>query len=111
MTHRGAYPGSRTRPQPALRITVTDASTVFTGAANLQRFDSPSGREIVAFIRNVFGPRPDGAHVHIAADPARLRHLEALLAGYDITLTTQELLPAPHGAAMPGAPGLSLIHI
>ncbi len=105
MTHRGAYPGSRTRPQPALRITVTDASTVFTGAANLQRFDSPSGREIVAFIRNVFGPRPDGAHVHIAADPARLRHLEALLAGYDITLTTQELVPAPHGAAMPGAPG------
>ena len=105
MTHRGTYPGSRTRPQPALRITVTDASTVFTGAANLQRFDAPSAREIVAYIRNVFGPRPDGAHVHIAADPARLRHLEALLAGYDITLTTQELVPAPRGAAMPGTPG------
>ncbi|OEX94426.1 type VII secretion-associated protein [Corynebacterium sp. BCW_4722] len=76
---------------PALRITATDMSTVFTGAANVHRFDAPSSREIASYVRQVLGPQPDGARVHIAADHARLRELEHALAGYDIELEVEEL--------------------
>lgn len=76
---------------PQLRITVTDTSTVFTGAANLHRFDAPSEHEIAVFVRNVFGPDPEGAHVHVSASRDRLHRIEAALGEYDITLTTAEL--------------------
>ena len=76
-----------------LRITATDASTVFTGAADVHRFDAPSSREIANTIRTVLGPNPDGAHVHITADDTRLRELEYALADYDIDLTTELLGP------------------
>lgn len=78
-----------------LRITATDASTVFTGAADVHRFDAPSSREIANTIRTVLGPNPDGAHVHITADDTRLRELEYALADYDIDLTTELLGPDP----------------
>lgn len=78
-----------------LRITATDASTVFTGAANVHRFDAPSSREIAGTIKTVLGPNPDGAAVHISADHARLRELEYALADYDIDLTTEQLDCAP----------------
>lgn len=80
-----------TEDSPQLRITVTDTSTVFTGAANLHRFDAPSEHEIAVFVRNVFGPHPDGAHVHVSASRQRLERIEAALGEYDITLTTAEL--------------------
>lgn len=78
---------------PELRITATDAATVFTGAANVQRFDAPSAREIAAYVRNVLGPAPGGAVVHVSASPARLRELADCLADYDVELV-QEQLPA-----------------
>lgn len=78
-----------------LRITATDASTVFTGAANVHRFDAPSSREIAGTIKTVLGPNPAGAAVHISADHARLRELEYALADYDIDLTTEQLDCAP----------------
>lgn len=78
-----------------LRITATDASTVFTGAANVHRFDAPSSREIAGTIKTVLGPNPAGAAVHISADQARLRELEYALADYDIDLTTDILDAAP----------------
>ncbi|QYH20229.1 type VII secretion-associated protein [Corynebacterium aquatimens] len=71
----------------ALRITVTDTATVFSGAANLHRFDAPSARDIAAYIRHVFGPHPGGAEVHLAASPERCREIEAALKGYDVSLT------------------------
>ena len=74
-----------------LRITATDASTVFTGAANVHRFDAPSSREIAGTIKTVLGPNPAGAAVHISADQVRLRELEYALADYDIDLTTDIL--------------------
>lgn len=76
---------------PQLRITVTDTSTVFTGAANLHRLDAPSEHEIAVFVRNVFGPHPEGAHVHVTASRQRLERIEAALGSYGITLTTAEL--------------------
>ncbi len=78
-----------------LRITATDASTVFTGAANVHRFDAPSSREIAGTIKTVLGPNPAGAAVHISADQVRLRELEYALADYDIDLTTDILDAAP----------------
>lgn len=78
-----------------LRITATDASTVFTGAANVHRFDAPSSREIAGTIKTVLGPNPAGAAVHISADHARLCELEYALADYDIDLTTEQLDCAP----------------
>lgn len=78
-----------------LRITATDSSTVFTGAANVHRFDAPTSREIAGSIRSVLGPHPDGARVHIAADARRLRELSYALADYDIELTTEELALEP----------------
>ncbi|MEH0146588.1 type VII secretion-associated protein [Corynebacterium sp. Q4381] len=80
---------------PQLRITVTDTSTVFTGAANLHRFDAPSEHEIAVFVRNVFGPHPEGAHVHVSASRSRLERIEAALGEYDIALTTAELPEVP----------------
>lgn len=77
--------------QPKLRITATDSSTVFTGAANLHRFDTPSEHDIAVYVRNVLGPNPGGVRVHIAASGERLRRLEAAFGDYDITLTTEEL--------------------
>ena len=74
-----------------LRITATDASTVITGAANIHRFDAPTSREIAGTVRSVLGPDPQGAPVHIAADPQRLRELTHALADYDIDLTTEPL--------------------
>jgi len=76
-----------------LRITATDASTVITGAANIHRFDAPTSREIAGTVRNVLGPDPHGAPVHIAADPQRLSELTHALADYDIDLTTEPLQP------------------
>lgn len=76
---------------PALRITATEMSTVFTGAANVHRFDAPSSREIAACVRQVLGPQPEGARVHVAADGARLREIERALSGYDIELSVEEL--------------------
>lgn len=91
-----------------LRITATDASTVFTGAADVHRFDAPSSREIASTIRTVLGPHPDGAHVHITADSTRLRELEYALADYDIDLTTKLLGPdpadVPHSLSEPPVP-------
>lgn len=81
--------------EPALRITATDASTVFTGAANVHRFDAPSSREIAASVRNVLGPHPDGARVHVAADATRLREIAYALADYDIVFTAEELQADP----------------
>lgn len=78
-----------------LRVTATDASTVFTGAANVHRFDAPSSSEIAGTIKTVLGPNPAGATVHITADHARLRELEYALADYDIDLTTEQLDCAP----------------
>lgn len=93
MTQTHALPAAQAEQagQAALRITVTETSTVFTGAANLRRMDAPSAREIANYVRNVFGPEPAGAHVHIAASPARLAELESALAGYEIGLTTEAL--------------------
>ena len=96
MTQTHAYPAAQAgqagkAAQAALRITVTETSTVFTGVANLRRMDAPSAREVVNYVRNVFGPEPAGAHVHIAASPARLAELESALAGYEIRLTTEAL--------------------
>ncbi|GAA1176591.1 hypothetical protein CGLAUT_02205 [Corynebacterium glaucum] len=90
MTQTHAYPATQAS-EAALRITVTETSTVFTGVANLHRMDAPSAREIANYVRNVFGPEPAGAHVHVAASPARLAELEAALAGYEIRLTTEAL--------------------
>lgn len=81
--------------EPALRITATDASTVFTGAAHVHRFDAPSSREIAASVRNVLGPHPDGARVHVAADAVRLREIAYALADYDIVFTAEELPTDP----------------
>ncbi|OFT82497.1 type VII secretion-associated protein [Corynebacterium sp. HMSC29G08] len=78
--------------QPKLRITVTDGSTVFTGAANLHRFDAPSEHEIVAYAKNVLGPFPEGAPVHITASAERLARLEAAFADYDVALRMEELV-------------------
>lgn len=96
MTQTHAYPAAQAgqagkAAQAALRITVTETSTVFTGVANLRRMDAPSAREVANYVRNVFGPEPAGAHVHIAASPARLAELESALAGYEIRLTTEAL--------------------
>ncbi len=88
------------QPEAALRITATDASTVFTGAANVHRFDAPSSREIATYVRSVLGPCPDGARVHVAADAGRLREIAYALADYDIVFTGEEL-PA---MAPPDAP-------
>lgn len=80
---------------PQLRITVTDTSTVFTGAANLHRFDAPSEHEIAVFVRNVFGPHPEGAHVHVTASRPRLERIEAALGDYDVALSTESLPELP----------------
>lgn len=94
---------------PALRITVTDTSTVFTGAANLHRFDAPSAREVAAYVRNLFGPDPQGAEVHLAASPERLAEIEAALAGYDVFLTSNVLdTPGAPPTQAPGAEALQL---
>lgn len=93
--------------KPDLRITATDASTIFTGAANVHRFDAPTSREIAAYVRNVLGPDPGGAVVHLSAPPQRLRELSRSLADYDIQLVTEELLlddASPHPAEDPDPP-------
>lgn len=74
-----------------LRITVTDSSTVITGAANVHRYDAPTTREIAGTVRSVLGPAPNGAQVHIAADAQRLRELAHALSDYDIELSTETL--------------------
>ena len=37
--------------KPDLRITMTPTNTVFTGAANVHRFDGPGPREVAQYVR------------------------------------------------------------
>lgn len=73
-----------------LRIVVSEASTVFSGAATLHRFDAPTAREIGSAVRSILGPDPHGASVHITADSGTLHDIGAVLDGYDIELRTTE---------------------
>lgn len=91
--------------QPALRITVTEASTIYSGAVQLQRFDAPAPRDIAAYVRTIFGPDPAGAHVHIATTEPLLREFEDALGAYDVALTSEILPELPDVPAAPEAAG------
>lgn len=87
--------------QPALRITVTEASTIYSGAVQLQRFDAPAPRDIAAYVRTIFGPDPAGVHVHITATEPLLREFEEALGAYEVVLTTEVLSALPVVPAVP----------
>ena len=77
--------------KPDLRITMTPTNTVFTGAANVHRFDGPSPREVAQYVRGLFGPDPGGAVIQIAASPEDLDQFEQAMSGYDVTITAERL--------------------
>lgn len=77
--------------KPDLRITMTPTNTVFTGAANVHRFDAPGPREVAQYVRGLFGPNPGGAVIQIAASPEDLDQFEQALSGYDVTIAAEPL--------------------
>ncbi|OIR40292.1 type VII secretion-associated protein [Corynebacterium sp. NML130628] len=77
--------------KPDLRITMTPTNTVFTGAANVHRFDGPSPREVAQYVRGLFGPDPGGAVIQIAANPEDLDQFEQAMSGYDVTIAAERL--------------------
>lgn len=77
--------------KPDLRITMTPTNTVFTGAANVHRFDGPGPREVAQYVRGLFGPDPGGAVIQIAASPEDLDQFEQAMSGYDVTITAERL--------------------
>lgn len=105
------HPGGAGAPDPVLRITLTEQSTVFSGAANLHRYDQPSPREVAQYVRGVLGPHPENATIRITASPADLEQFEQALIGYDVRIDAallpqqepqQELQQEPQEGAQEG---------
>lgn len=72
-----------------LHITITHNGAIFSGAANLRRFDSPTPAEIAAYIRSVYGDDPDGAHVHVVGEEPVVHLIDQALSDYGVYLTAE----------------------
>lgn len=74
-----------------LTVTVDDDCTVFSGLANVHRYDQPSASEIVSYVRSVLGENPQWAPVHLIADEAELTRLIQAFGDYEVELTCESL--------------------
>lgn len=74
-----------------LTVTVDDECTVFSGLANVHRYDQPTASEIVSYIRSVLGENPQWAPVHLIADEAELTRLIQAFGDYEVELTCEAL--------------------
>ncbi|WKD56903.1 hypothetical protein CAPI_01645 [Corynebacterium capitovis DSM 44611] len=75
--------------EPSVTVTITESSTIFTGLANLYRYDRPSPAEVAAYVRSVIGPDPRGAVVHVIAAAEDVDKLDQALGDYEVTLTAE----------------------
>lgn len=69
-----------------LTITVDEEGTVFSGVANVRRYDQPSAAEIATYVRGVFGDDPQRAEVRVVADDATCAQITQAFGDYDIDL-------------------------
>lgn len=74
-----------------LTVTVSDDATMFSGLANVHRYDQPSAHDIVSYVRSVLGEDPQWASVHLIADTEMLRQLIQAFGDYDVELTCEDL--------------------
>lgn len=85
-----------------LTVTVDEECTVFSGLANVHRYDQPSAGEIVSYIRSVLGDNPQWAPVHLVAGETELARLIQAFGDYEVELTC-EALDGDDGANSSGA--------
>lgn len=110
----------------ALTVTMTPSGVVFSGAANVYRYDRPSPPEVAAYIRSTLGPDPAGAVVHVVGREDDVEKLDQALAGYDVVITAERpaeqtaspsavvgdaetetlLIPRPEPGGRPGYAGM-----
>lgn len=74
-----------------LTVTVDDDATVFSGLANVHRYDEPSASDIAAYVRSVLGDDPQWAHVHLVADNATLQQIIQAFGDYEVELSCDVL--------------------
>lgn len=70
------------QPREVLRVDISDGFAIFSGAANLHRFDEPSTADIAASVRSLLGETP--ARVEVSADDATIAELRALLPDFEV---------------------------
>ncbi|MCT1684127.1 type VII secretion-associated protein [Corynebacterium appendicis] len=88
----GRLAGTPSKPGGALlTVTVDDECIVFSGLANVHRYDQPSAGEIVSYIRSVLGENPQWAPVHLVAEEAELTRLVQAFGDYEVELTCETL--------------------
>lgn len=75
----------------SLTVTVTDECTVFSGLANVHRYDNPTAGEIVSYTRSVLGEHPQWEPIHLVADDATLAQLIQAFGDYEVELTCETL--------------------
>lgn len=84
---------------PLVTITLTEAGAIFEGLTNVHRYDRPSPAEVASYVRNLLGPNPGGAGVHIIGAEEDVEKLDRALAGYDVVLTAER--PAQRHPVVP----------
>ena len=92
--HRSSV-AADTSPEPGanalLTVIVDDECTVFSGLANVHRYDKPSAGEIVSYVRSVLGEHPKWIPVHLVATDATLKQLICAFGDYEVELTCESL--------------------
>lgn len=72
-----------------LTVTVDDESTIFSGLANVHRYDQPTPADIVSYVRSVLGDNPQWAPVHLVADESTLAQLIEAFGDYEVKLSCE----------------------
>lgn len=95
-----------------LTVTVDDDATVFSGLANVHRYDEPSASDIAAYVRSVLGEDPQWAPVHLVADIATLQQIIQAFGDYEVELSCDVLdNDAPeHSVGSPPAETVTATH-
>lgn len=82
---------SSPRAGALLTVTVDEDGTVFSGLANVHRYDQPSASDIVSYVRSVLGEDPQWAPVHLVAESAILQQIIHAFGDYEVELSCDEL--------------------
>ena len=83
------------QPRHVLRIDVSDGCAIFSGAANLHRFDEPSATDIAASVRGLLADHSTSVRIEVAAEDALVEELRALLTEYNVEASSLVDAPDP----------------
>ncbi|KAA8734633.1 type VII secretion-associated protein [Corynebacterium tuscaniense] len=72
------------QPRHVLRIEVAEGCAIFSGAANLHRFDEPTAADIAASVRGLLAEHPTSVRIEVAAEDTLVKELRALLTEYNV---------------------------